>query len=1021
MLPTNPNYDIWIKFRTENNSDVFKFFTAFETAFNVLWKWKDKSKHYLFSINAIVDMLVAYDNEAFYTKYSLNTIKSLVNGLKKAHIEHVLGILHQFLTNLQVLHTTHKNFTKIVHILTNTLLPKKKPLKVANYQDLIFIVAALCKHQTKYMVNEVILPILASTSGYSDIQKSIVMKAMGSLSESIPDTMVNLFSSLGPAVAQYIVRIQNITLLKAALSCFPAIRHTTHEESLVTLYATWVMMLDDDREVSKYAAQAMVRYVPLNPKSNFLQIISFHIHLLTPGIFVRSLTGGEMYFIMNNIITIISQFHRWVINKRSYVIKENGMFEYEEWIAMRHHLEAISLLLLQSSENYIRAQALQLLYRTSSTSFKLIERCIKEKLDIKGYHGEQIKEEKTQTYTGYQYYAQIKKNKKYETSNAPSTMRKRKQKTEPAPEPSLPQEVLDQILQMTPDEMAGLDPEVFLQIPNDILMVLPAEALEKLPPDAMEAVMNKLQNGGGNNNGNSTATTAPAASNTATSTESALPKEVLDQILQMTPDEMAELDPEVFLQIPNDILMVLPAEALEKLPPDAMEAVMNKLQNGGGNNNENSTATTAPAASNTATSTESALPKEVLDQILQMTPDEMAGLDPEVFLQIPNDILMVLPAEALEKLPPDAMEAVMNKLQNGGGNNNENSTATTAPAASTNQEPDEDALPQEVLDAIVDLPLDQLQQVDPGVFMKLPYDVLSALPSAAFDALESDIKDVLMQKIARGPPKTVVEEVEPLPESNNPYTIGLISSARTYNMLNNSKNSDETAAETKEEELKDHHSMPLTQEFKFLADFFPDHEPPHPDSKVEDYSVKIDDLLINHFDEYAAPITYVWHLLAPNADALLRIPADLLEQLDDPDNEFLIQQQDLLKFLLLGLRNPKKTWKSISSYNMMEVKDMLIAEQGITLYECDKLERIDHYAYDENEVINLINIIYEISTLVSVNKILKGFIEQIMHCFENVNIDCFPIVLDSLAKIPLIEAQNYLILMDELNQKNKKT
>jgi hypothetical protein len=103
------------------------------------------------------------------------------------------------------------------------------------------------------MVNETIKPILELKSPYSDPQKSIVMYAIGQLAGEEKSSLQGFLDLLLPLIAVYIEipRYRKPILLRAALTCFPAILHSDRARNVNMMDSIWPMMVDKDREVSK--------------------------------------------------------------------------------------------------------------------------------------------------------------------------------------------------------------------------------------------------------------------------------------------------------------------------------------------------------------------------------------------------------------------------------------------------------------------------------------------------------------------------------------------------------------------------------------------------------------------------------------------------------------------------------------------------------------------------------------------------------------------------------------------------
>jgi hypothetical protein len=103
---------------------------------------------------------------------------------------------------------------------------------------------------------EPMLQMLGQKSGYATLQKSIMLKACGIVSVERPTDVTPYHHQLGAATALYIEDVKErkgeskeYLPLRAALTCFPHIRHPSMERCQLTAGCIVPMTLSHDRYV----------------------------------------------------------------------------------------------------------------------------------------------------------------------------------------------------------------------------------------------------------------------------------------------------------------------------------------------------------------------------------------------------------------------------------------------------------------------------------------------------------------------------------------------------------------------------------------------------------------------------------------------------------------------------------------------------------------------------------------------------------------------------------------------------
>jgi hypothetical protein len=122
---------------------LLQWWRAYDTVFGIVWKWKDKAKHFLFCIGLLQTMVLRHCNFDFYLKKSLALVKALVDGFTKKDfrekcVQYTLQYIAQ--TPAAYIDRDPDAFHKQQALIMTRLFPKKEIPPVQDHTMLIQIV-----------------------------------------------------------------------------------------------------------------------------------------------------------------------------------------------------------------------------------------------------------------------------------------------------------------------------------------------------------------------------------------------------------------------------------------------------------------------------------------------------------------------------------------------------------------------------------------------------------------------------------------------------------------------------------------------------------------------------------------------------------------------------------------------------------------------------------------------------------------------------------------------------------------
>jgi hypothetical protein len=100
--------------------------------------------------------------------------------------------------------------------------------------------------------------------------QAVMLRALGDLARLEAEQIKSFDYSLGPLLTPYIEDQTDAVLVRAALRCFPVIKHSNPEKVLSTANRVVQLTMSSDREVSSLALKAMQEYVMTSPSRHLL-------------------------------------------------------------------------------------------------------------------------------------------------------------------------------------------------------------------------------------------------------------------------------------------------------------------------------------------------------------------------------------------------------------------------------------------------------------------------------------------------------------------------------------------------------------------------------------------------------------------------------------------------------------------------------------------------------------------------------------------------------------------------------
>ncbi len=112
------------------------------------------------------------------------------------------------------------------------------------------LLTELGRRHLHYLVNEVAVELLKAKAPFSESQRAAVLRALSSVASESPEmqSQVKAFDYvLGPLLAPYIEDTDSPLLLRAAVRCFPFIRHPSPDRFAATAFRVGTFSLHEDR------------------------------------------------------------------------------------------------------------------------------------------------------------------------------------------------------------------------------------------------------------------------------------------------------------------------------------------------------------------------------------------------------------------------------------------------------------------------------------------------------------------------------------------------------------------------------------------------------------------------------------------------------------------------------------------------------------------------------------------------------------------------------------------------------
>lgn len=413
----------------------------FDRLYTQIAKWSGKSKHMVFCFEVLAHMVVFSRNIAFFVnKKRFDVYGELVKAIKNEKGEtkkDCMRILaRNYLHHLPPLFLQAEavQFQSQLSALVTVLLPKKtKPVP-----DEIPLISELIqeagKRNLRSFVEEHCLEILGTKNYYSR-QKAIVLAALSGIASESPamaQAMAAFHMQLGPLVCPYIEESatnpsiaggasaapeaasaspaktkegdeedKTILLLRAALKCFPWIRHPKMEHVQITAAAVIMLCKHDDREISGQVSASLSSFIQLDLNQFFLPTLHTLADLLKLDRAIDQ-RPDQILKICNTMSLMCNTLAEHLALEEAEatgalaarspmsagsasspsaaaagVGSEQPLQHFQvtpgAWLALREHVESVVLLRLCHYEGWVRAELLRMLKNFSRTCFRKFE------------------------------------------------------------------------------------------------------------------------------------------------------------------------------------------------------------------------------------------------------------------------------------------------------------------------------------------------------------------------------------------------------------------------------------------------------------------------------------------------------------------------------------------------------------------------------------------------------------------------------------------------------------------------
>lgn len=161
----------------------------------------------------------------------------------------------------------------------------------------------------------------------------------------------------------------------------------------------------------------------------------------------------------------------------------------------------------------------------------------------------------------------------------------------------------------------------------------------------------------------------------------------------------------------------------------------------------------AGAAQNVKLESTNDLTPEIVAGVVSFAPQMLTDLTPEMLLAMPLDALAALPEDYLQSLDPEFQTQLLERLSSLGVEAElepvplPDSWIQAAAAQNVAIETTADLTP-EIVSTIASFAPQMLEELTPEMLLAMPADALAALPSSYLETLETDLRDLLCERLA---------------------------------------------------------------------------------------------------------------------------------------------------------------------------------------------------------------------------------------------------------------------------------
>jgi len=428
--PVDPRREAeWAAFQKQDKG-VEDWSVLYERMYTQIAKWSSKSKHMLFCYEVLAHMVVFSRQLSFFqNKKRLDIFGELVKAIKKESGDTkkaCMRILARFYLHhlpQQFLQAESAEFANQLRVLLPVLLPKKTrpvPDEIPLLQELLVEAG---KKNLSVFINEHVMEILQPKSNYYSRQRAIVLAVLSTIATESParaKEMSTYNAQLGPLVAPYIEdsatqfsaadsaaasakkgdegeEDKGLLLLRAALHCFPAIRHPKMEHAQITASAVIMLCKHEDREISGQVSASLASFISLDLNQFFLPTLHTLIDLLKLDKSIDE-RPDQTLKICNTINLLCNTLAEHIARQNQQADPDaqdaavlagaaaaaGGAAAAEQplqlfqvtpnaWLSLREHVESVVLMRLCHYEGWVRAELLRMLRTFSRPCFRAFE------------------------------------------------------------------------------------------------------------------------------------------------------------------------------------------------------------------------------------------------------------------------------------------------------------------------------------------------------------------------------------------------------------------------------------------------------------------------------------------------------------------------------------------------------------------------------------------------------------------------------------------------------------------------